>query len=96
MGAAFPLVLVAGHLYTQSSSDILWGSEDLKLLLKSQSIVERTGQHSQMALRHSNRRSCSWERRDINTVKETPDSAFCLHNTEDDCLSKDQLEKEAA
>ncbi len=27
MGAAFPLVLVAGHLYIQSSFDVLWGSE---------------------------------------------------------------------
>ena len=27
MGAAFLLVLVAGHLYIQSSFDVLWGPE---------------------------------------------------------------------
>jgi len=57
--------------------------EDLKLLLKSQTKAERTGQHSQVAHRHSNRCNCSWESRLLE--KRLFHSAFCLHDVVNTC-----------
>lgn len=56
---------------TSIYSQVLMFCGDLKLLFKSQSILERTAETSQMALLHSNKSSCSWGCININTSGET-------------------------